>query len=73
VKSTEGALWFFAPSEEKSAVVSTTPSVSIYTNTLLKLVSRRAERDAKEQGMVELATTDAEELGVAEFVPTSAE
>jgi hypothetical protein len=73
VKSTEGALWFFAPSEEKSVVVSTTPSVSIYTNTLLKLVSRRAERDAKEQGMVELATTDAEDLGVAEFVPTSAE
>jgi hypothetical protein len=26
------ALWFLAPSEEKSTVVSMTPSVSIYTN-----------------------------------------
>jgi hypothetical protein len=28
------ALWFLAPSKEKSTVVSMTPSVSIYTNSL---------------------------------------
>jgi hypothetical protein len=28
------ALWFFAPSEQRSTVVSMTPSISIYTNSL---------------------------------------
>jgi hypothetical protein len=49
VKSTEGALWSFAPSEEKSTVVSKTPSVSIYTNSLAPTSWKDSQPHAEEE------------------------